>query len=175
MNEAKTTFLKAYEEHSNAIFRFCFMKVSNRETAKDLMQDVFTKTWEYIAKGGEVNNMRAFLYHVASNLVIDEYRKRRTESLDSLEEKGFDVPFDDTSSWVDQLDGEHLMRLVEKLPIEYRDAVFMRYAEDMSICEIALATGEKETAIRVRIHRGMQKLKVLLEEIIIKQQNEKHI
>lgn len=41
-------------------------------------------------KGGKIDAMKAFLYHILNNLIVDEYRKRKTVSLDLLLEKGFD-------------------------------------------------------------------------------------
>ena len=85
-------FLKAYDEYSDAIFRHCYFRVSDREKAKDLTQDTFTKTWEYVLKNGEVTDLRAFLYKVANNLIIDTYRKKKEDSLDDMmENSSFDI------------------------------------------------------------------------------------
>jgi DNA-directed RNA polymerase specialized sigma24 family protein len=81
-------FLDAYQMHSDAIFRFVSFKIDNREKALDITQDTFMKTWMHISKNGEIQNIRAFLYKVAGNLVIDEYRRRgrKDYGTDSLEE-----------------------------------------------------------------------------------------
>ena len=44
-------FEKAYDLYADAIFRHCYLRVSDRELAKDLMQEAFMKTWEYLASG----------------------------------------------------------------------------------------------------------------------------
>ena len=69
-------FVKLYELYSDSIFRFILFKINNREKVLDLVQETFMKTWIYITKNGEPKYARAFLYKVAGNLVIDEYRKR---------------------------------------------------------------------------------------------------
>ncbi len=81
------TFLEAYEAYSDNILRFVIFKIDNREKALDLVQETFMKTWMHIVKNGKPDNIRAFLYKVASNLVIDEYRirGRKDYNTDSLE------------------------------------------------------------------------------------------
>lgn len=162
----KNQFLESYKENADAIFRFCFIKVSDREMAKDLTQETFTKAWLYLSKGNKVGNMKAFLFTTARNLVIDEYRKKKTTSLDNLSEQGFDVGIDNSDSLIDSIDGEQALGLLANIPEKYRDAIYMHYVEGLGIGEIAKITGETENNISVRIHRGLQKLRSVLREQI---------
>ena len=157
----------AYEAYADAIFRFCFFKLSNRELAKDLTQETFLKTWSYLAGGGEVKGLKVFLYATANHLIIDEYRKKGrqlkvADSLDRLQESGFDPSFDDTDSWIDKLDGQRALELINQLPKLYKDVLFMRYVEDLSLEEIHQLTGESDNTISVRIHRGIEKLRKII-------------
>jgi RNA polymerase sigma-70 factor (ECF subfamily) len=60
-------FEKAYDLYADAIFRHCYLRVSDRELAKDLMQETFMKTWEYLASGKDIDDVRPFLYRTALN------------------------------------------------------------------------------------------------------------
>lgn len=157
-------FLESYKAHTDALFRYCYLKVSDRELAKDLLQDVFMRAWQYIQKGHVVDNMKSFLYTTARNAVIDEYRKKKPTSLDNIRDKGFDVAFDDHSRVEDVIDGEHALALLSAIPEKYKDAIYMQYVEGLTIGEIAAITGESENNISVRIHRGLQKLREILRE-----------
>ncbi len=58
-------FLFAYEQFADAIYRYCFFRVANNAiVAEDLVQEAFTKSWQYMCAGNEVKNLRAFLEHV---------------------------------------------------------------------------------------------------------------
>ncbi len=164
MGEIHDQFLKAYDEHADALFRYCFFRTSQKEVATDLVQDTFVKTWAHIAQGGTINNLKAFLYRTAHNLVIDHYRGHRTDSLDALMDEGFDAGQDETGRWIDRLDGEQALALLSKLPKEYGEAVYMRYVEDLSNQEIADATGELPNTIAVRIKRGLAQLRDLISQ-----------
>ena len=161
MKNAQEQFAEAYTKYSEDLFRYGFFRVNDRELAKDLIQETFMKAWRYMEKDpASVLNIRAFLYKILGNLIIDQYRKRRDEaSLEVLHEEGFDPAFDDTSRWADVLDGEQARVLLKQVPEPYREAVLLRYVEDLSLTEIAKITGVSQNTISVRVHRGIDKLR----------------
>lgn len=163
MNAPKDIFTEAYHSHADSLFRHALFKVSDRELAKDLVQETFTKTWAYIAKSGTVESLKPFLFRTLNNLIIDEYRKRKNSSLDELMDEGFDIGVDNSESLFDTLDGERALALLRKLPQEYQDVIYMRYVEGLSPQEISEILGESKNTLSVRIHRGLKKLEQLLE------------
>ena len=88
-------FLELYENLAEPLFRHCYFRLSDREKARDLMQESFTRTWERLVDGEKIKNLKAFVYRVANNLIIDIYRKKKESSLDLLQEDGFDPGSDD--------------------------------------------------------------------------------
>ncbi|MEA2715166.1 MAG: hypothetical protein QOG91_194 [Candidatus Parcubacteria bacterium] len=157
---------QAYHDHADALFRFCLYKLSDREQAKDLLQETFVRAWQFLSRDGTVDNFKAFLYKIMSNLIIDEYRKRKpVDSLETLQVAGFDPPFDDTDRWFDSIDGAQAVELLKKIPEPYGQAVFLRYVEELSLSEISAITGERENTIAVHIHRGLEKLKMLFKHL----------
>lgn len=155
----KEKFVNNYNEWSDDLFRYAFFKVSNRELALDLVQDTFTKAWEYIALDKEVDNLRAFLYKILKNLIIDYYRKKKTESLDNLLNEGFDFGYDDSDKTESNMLGEDLWIKVQELDHKYQEVLTLRYMNDLSITEISEAISESENNVSVRIHRALAKLK----------------
>jgi len=169
-NEREKTFLEAYEAHADAIFRFCFYKTSNRELAKDLTQEVFLKAWSYAQKGGDIREYKAFLYRLAGNLVIDWYRKRKAESLDSMLEDGFDPPTPQRSELHTELDWA--LSTLHKLRPEDQELIIWRYIEDRSPGEIAELLHENENTVSVRLHRAVGRLKKFLNPTPLSQEKE---
>ncbi len=151
-------FQQIYTEYSDAIFRYCFFRVSNREVAKDLTQEVFIRTWQSLEKGKQIENIKAFLYKVAGNIVIDYYRKHKEVSLDDLKEKGVDFVKEDRAA-IDFMDTQRVLKELHRLPEKYRQPVELRYIEDMSPGQIAEVLGGSENSISVKIHRGVEMLK----------------
>src|SRR3989344_1290409 len=163
----KAGFTKAYDEYADAIFRHCYFRLSDRERAKELMQETFIRTWDYMLKRNErIENLRAFLYKTANNLVIDEYRKARgNQSLETMEENGFQPGNDEsvTDEVSVKLDSERVLKVIKEVDIKYRQAVIMRYIDDLSPKEMAKITGESQNNISVRINRGIKQLREILE------------
>ena len=155
-------FSDAYEEYKDAIFRHCYFHTFDREHAKDLLQETFVKTWEYMAAGNSIENMRAFLYKVATNLIINAARKKKTTSLENMQEQGFDPGEEDAGMHRDWVQEERVMTLLGKVEEPYRSAIAMRYVDGLLPAEIAEICGESPNVISVRIHRGLQQLKAHL-------------
>jgi len=152
-------FLEAYNQYADAIFRHCYYKTSDREKSKDIMQDTFTKAWEYVSSGKEVENLRAFLYRIANNLIIDGFRKKKSVSLDDLQDEGFDPGVDKTDEMINIMDGKLALGILDQLGEQYREVIVMRFVEELSVKEIAEVLNERENNISVRLHRGLEKLK----------------
>jgi len=155
---SENQFLEAYDQHADAIFRFCYFRISDREKAKDLTQETFMKGWKYISEGNKVKEIKSFLYRVAGNLIIDEYRKNKSSSLDNLMEKGFDPEIKDLN-----LQNVNCMFDIDKvltnIDKDTRDLVIMRYIDELSIPEIAKVINQTENNVSVKIHRAMASLK----------------
>src|SRR3989344_1080233 len=159
--ETEEGFLKAFDDYSDAIYRHIFFRVFNKELALDLTQDTFMKTWEYLEKGRKVENLRAFLYQVATNLVIDYSRKKKEVSLDALHDAGFDPGFQEAEKISKNIDFSLVLQVLQKLDENDREIVSMRFVDDLSPEEIARILGVSDNVVNVRVHRALKKLKDL--------------
>jgi RNA polymerase sigma-70 factor (ECF subfamily) len=152
----------AHQDYEKGLNVHAFFKIHNHMISEDLVQDTFVKTWRYLVRGGKIDIMKAFLYHVLNNLIIDQYRKHKTTSLDDLLEKGFEPKAEDSASrLVNLLDGKAALVLIQRLPKIYQKVMRMRFTQDLSLKEISLITGQTKNTIAVQIHRGLEKLKLL--------------
>ncbi len=105
--------------------------------------------------------MKAFLFNILNNLIIDEYRKRKPTSLDTLFASGYEPMHVDTERVEDSIDGRAAQELIARLPKAYQKIMHMRHIEDLSITEISIATGTTKNSVAVRLHRGLKLLKAL--------------
>lgn len=152
--DRENDFLKTYEDLADPVFRHCYFRLSDREKAKDIVQETFKRFWECLEKE-KIENTKAFIFKIANNLIVDSYRKKKEESLDMLMESGFDVGSDDHETILNSVMGRELMSMLDKLSDTYRDLIVMRYIDDMPVYEIASITGLNKSAVSVRIHRGL--------------------
>jgi len=157
--DKEQSFLKAYDEYADAIFRHCYFRVFDRELAKDLVQEVYTRAWVYLSDGHEIQNFRAFLYRVANNLVIDHARKRKMLSLDQLEQHGLELGRTDPPDPANAENQQAIMRALGQLEPKYREMVTWRYLDGLKPRQIARLTGMPIGAVYLRTHRGLKRLR----------------
>ncbi len=160
LNDAHSRFECGLNKHAN-------YKINDTMLCTVLVQETFIRTWIYMVKGGKIITMKAFLYRILNNLIIDEYRKNKSTSLDVLIERGFEPSTDESIRLFDILDGKMIMILIKKLPGIYREVIRMRYLQELSITEIATITGQSRNTVAVQSYRGLEKLKLLYEARII--------
>ena len=162
----RAAFTLAHMDFEKGLNAHAYFKLHDHAMGNDLVQDTFIKTWRYLVRGGKIDVMKAFLYHVLNNLIVDEYRKRKTSSLDMMMEKGFEPSAGSFTRFFDALDGKAALLLIARLPGAYQKVMRMRYVHELSLKEIALVTGQSKNAIAVQAHRGLEKLKLLYGPII---------
>lgn len=157
-------FLEVYSKHSDAVFRFCYLRLFERELAKDFMQQAFLKTWEYLSEGGKVENLKAFVFQVARNLIIDYHRvKKESVSVETMLENGEEL-VGKAEDWNLKIDLQKVRGILGELEEIYSEVLILRYMEGFRPKDIAQVLGESEDVVSVRIYRGLKKLKVLLEK-----------
>ncbi len=163
-------FLKAFDEYADALFRHAAYRLSDRERSIELVHDTFTKAWGYLRDGREIDSYKPFLYKVLNNLIIDEYRRRKEVSLDSLlaEEGRNEGSFEELKSGSIEeltfaLDARKASELIHELPNVYREVIVLRYVDGLGPKEISDLIEETENVVSVRIHRALRLLRERIE------------
>ena len=155
------------EQYQHRLLRYLVFLTSHRETAEDLFQE----TWMRVLERGPQYDGRArfetWLFTIARNLVIDLSRKRKMSSLDALREPS-DVaqPFEPVSEGVSpfehcetQQEASRVATAMLKLDALQREALVLRFHEEMSLEEIARVTGAPLSTVKSRLYRGLAALK----------------
>lgn len=162
----KERFTKVYNEYADSIFRFCLLKVSDREVAIDLSHDIFMKYWDSLSGNSEIKSDRAFLYTIARNTVIDWYRKKKTVSFESLSDHDEGETFEsrltlDDAEEIKSLGPEtrFVINKFKELPKTSSEVLYLRYVEGLGPKEIAETLGVNVSAVSVRLHRATIELR----------------
>ena len=139
------------QEQYKKIFQFCSCRIASRETAEDITQETFLRFYEhpeYQRSGRELQ----YLYTIARNLCIDEYRRKPTEPLpEDIAEVHSREP-----EWIDKL---ALRAVLDQLPEEERDIIVMRFVSDLPVTDIARIHGVSWFAMNRRIKRILAKMR----------------
>ena len=165
-NKDNEAFGELYDLYIEKIYRFVFIKLSNKEEAEDITSDVFLKTWNYLIadkKQFEIKSFSGLIYRIARNTLVDFFRHksvRREYGIETLEDIGED------SELIEKIDVKHevdnIMHVLKKMKREYQEIILLRYIEELSIAEIAEILEKRKTNVRVTLHRALKILKELL-------------
>ena len=144
-----------YEAQYDKIYRYCYFKVNNAEVAEDITQETFLRFLEnntYKEDGRSLN----YLYTIARNLCIDEYRRRVCEELpEDLPEEGVE------ESMIESLS----MRLaLEKLTPMERELVLLRYVNEVPVKVICELQECSRFALNRKLKQILKTLRGYLEE-----------
>ena len=166
----KEVFTKVYDDNVSDIHRFVYFKIGSREEANDLTSIIFLKTWDHIQKNTleDAKTLRALLYKVARNAIIDYYREKGSQKPISLDDEKNPVDIASDINQDEKLDQDtDLKRIISQLPFlkeEYREIIIMRFINDLSLEEISDVTQKSRGNVRVLLHRALTALKELIEE-----------
>ena len=149
--------LRLFSESQEALRRYVRGLVKSKETANDIVQEAFLRTYEY---AGQVETPRAFLFSVARNLASDSLRHHRAQKTDTLGD--FDAS--DVVSTDESVEGcilaEEQTRLlkeaVERLPPQCRAAFALRVFHECSYKEIARRLGVSPRTVENHIARAVR-------------------
>jgi RNA polymerase sigma-70 factor (ECF subfamily) len=145
---------KAFDEllarYQSKLFNYIYFIVRSQELAEDLFQETFVKAITTIQQGRytAAGKFGAWLTRIAHNLIIDSFRQERNENTVSNDETEVDLLNDadlcDDNVEVQMVNEQTLRdvrRLVDALPDNQREVVYMRYYQDLSFKEISDITG----------------------------------
>jgi RNA polymerase sigma-70 factor (ECF subfamily) len=151
-----------YDAFAPALYAYIYRRVGEQRLAEDLTSEVFVKALDALRKEHFASaSLRAWLYRLAHNLVMDYYRR----------DKG-DLPLDE---WVPAPDSvpetvqrrrwqSQLRAALGQLTAEQQQVVVLRFGEGQSAAEVARALGKTEESIRALQHRALAALRRWLGE-----------
>jgi RNA polymerase sigma-70 factor, ECF subfamily len=153
------------------LVRYLLYLTGRREYAEDLAQETWIRV---LQRGSQYNGRQRFdpwLFAIARNLAIDYLRKKRkavqTASLPDDRDEILLVSSSGPSPFEAAARSEDAIRLAGQLQILsplYREALLLRFQEDLSLAEIAQVLGAPVTTVTSRIYRGLAALRSAFEE-----------
>lgn len=157
-------FAKLYDVYVHRIYRFVYFKIPLVEDAQDITSETFLRFWNQVQEGAPVTHVGAYLYRIARNLVADHYRSRQDAlSIDAAPE--IEQLLSDAKGLVkieESLDMAKVLKALRLLKDEYREAIILRYVDELTTAEIAEALGKSQGNVRVLLHRSLDTLRTLL-------------
>jgi RNA polymerase sigma-70 factor (ECF subfamily) len=165
-------FDRLYARHKGTVYRFVARSLPSKADAEEIFQDVWMKAIEARARYEPRAKFTTWIYAIAHNRLVDAWR-RKGLALVPLEGDGddgrpaFDPPDDPANEPFAQVSNREAMarfaKAFEALPPAQREAFVMKEEAQMSMAEIAAATGANEEAVKSRVRYATAKLREALD------------
>lgn len=155
-----------YLEHHNQVYRFIWSRVHDPTQADDLTGEVFLRMVASLPKYQDRTlPFRAWLYRIARNLVIDNYRWNQNREYVPLESVAEDLVGGESPEKITELAlaFERVQQALENLAPDQREVVELRFLAGLSLKEVALAVDKTVSAVKSLQHRGLSSLRTNLE------------
>jgi len=166
-----SAFEQLYDRHETSVWRFVFRSVQNQAVTDDLVQELWFAVARTAASYEPTAKFKTWLFTMARNRVIDHVRTAKNHvSIDAENDDGesmfSDLAAESRLGPLRQVSSREqataLLNAIEQLPNDQREVFLMQAEGDMSVEEIAAATGFSFETAKSRLRYARSKLKVLL-------------
>ena len=158
-------FARLYDTYYPKIFGYVFRVTGNHALSADITSETFLKAWLGIGsfkwKGISISS---WFFKIATN-ELNQYFRKKKYIPSALSDLSLFRETQDTIVQMDRLEEfEHVQKILQLLPPRYQQVIALRYFEELSIRELSEILGKKEGTIKSLLSRGLDKLKIMMDE-----------
>ena len=150
----KDTFKVKYRQYSNMLYKIAFLYLGKSYEAEDALQEVFTKYLYKSPKFKDDEHEKAWLIRVTTNTCKDmmkSFFRKKVVNIDEVQLQSSDK-------------NNEILNEIIRLPTKYKTVIHLYYYEDYSVSKIAEILKISASAVKMRLHRGREILKLELED-----------
>lgn len=156
----KTLLAAIYDQYHELIYRYLYRQVGDIEIARDLSADVFRRLLAAVQEGRTPqDNLKAWLYRTAHNLLVDYYRRQRYRNHLPLPDDLIDIGDDPVLAVEFHISAQQVRLALRRLTSEQRQVVTLKFLEGLSNQEISVIVGKPVGAIKALQHRALEALR----------------
>src|SRR6201990_2708916 len=161
-------FATLYKAHLRDVYSYAYYRVGNHHDAEDLTEQTFLQAYRHFARAQKESQgrpLRPWLIRIAHNLAANYSRDRTRRPQTNIDDAGaISTPHTTEGLVQDRDDLARILRGVQQLPDDRREALIMRFALGMDNREIARALGRTDGATQVLLHRAIRQLEEIVQK-----------
>ncbi|RAJ11192.1 RNA polymerase sigma-70 factor (ECF subfamily) [Chitinophaga skermanii] len=138
VNNDLPAFHTLYQKYSDAIFAYAFKLTTSREIALDVVQEVFLKVWVKQASLDPSLSIKAFLYKIAKNIILDQLKK-------AVHDEKF---------------RQHFLESYEEQPATSHNDLYYKQLEEMRMQAIAQLPGQRQLIYKLSKLNGLSNTEI---------------
>jgi RNA polymerase sigma-70 factor (ECF subfamily) len=155
-----------YDAYSPALYRYAYRLLGDPQASDDVVAETFYRLIRAISSGGgPEDNLKAYLYRVAHNLVMDTYRGNR-ELVEDADIGSLPLRADELSpeaEVISDVEGERARQMLWLLTDDQRQVIVLKFYEGLTNQEVATSLEKPVGAVKSLQHRALQSLRRIYE------------
>ena len=149
-------FAEFLQDNQEKFYRLSYSYVRNENEAMDILQDAILRALQRLHTIRQPEYLKTWFYRVLVNESISYLRKKKTRgACINLEDAVLPAVWENETS----VDAEWLMKMVERLPLDLKTVIFLRFYEDMKLSEISEITKTNLNTVKSRLYRALKMLR----------------
>lgn len=150
------------ERYQKPLIYFLRGILRNEDEVMDCTQEAFLAAYRNLWRYSPKHTFRAWLYAIARNKAIDQIRKNKELSI-AFDENWIDQKAGPEEAWLSKERNNEVKEILEELPENYRQVLYLRYHQELSYEEISLILNIPVGSVKSHLHRGKEKLRQIME------------
>lgn len=155
----QASFAELVRRFAPRLQAFLRRRTRDRHEAEDIVQDTFLRVYEHLDQYDSSRRFSTWLFTIAARAAISHHRRRRVE----CRSEDLHVPACDLAA-EEREQRQNLWTTAAQLPETQRQALWLRYAEELPIQEIARVMGKSQVCVKVLLYRARVNMAKLLED-----------
>jgi RNA polymerase sigma-70 factor (ECF subfamily) len=155
------------DAYKGPVFNLAFRMTGSYSDADDLTQETFIRAYQKLEQFHTEKSFFTWLYTISINLLRNHLKKKRWDVKHQTMDyflKGPQPPENDRNEGGGLEDNiSRLETQMQRLPVDLRETILLRFQQELTFEEIAAITGGSLSAVKMRIYRGLEKLKSMMD------------
>ncbi len=160
-DEPTTQVIGLFENHQREILTYLYRLVRDHECARDLAQETFLRAFRARQQLGQIENPRAWLYRIATNLALSNLKRDRRWAW--LPWQARDGAHTEAETRAQAYTSSAVEEALLKLPAHYRAPLLLYEHYGLNVAELAHALGLSESAVKLRLFRAREMFRAAYE------------
>ncbi len=148
-----------YNRYSHKVYGKCVTILKDQSLAQDATQDIMMKVLLNLSKFGGRSKFSTWLYSITYNFCIDYVRKEKKNKSILVDDIGkYEGIAEEVNDQVIlEVKLENLKLIMQKIPVQDKSVLMMKYLDGMSIKEIGISINKSESAVKMKLKRAKHK------------------
>ena len=153
-------FAALYTKYALKIYNYFWFRLrQDDDRTEDLTQETFLHAFEHITTyRSQGFSYLTYLLAIAHNILVNEYRQKKTISLDALDDSD-NIPETLLDDGADRDTLDAVWRAIQELPLLEKDIMFLRYRKELTVRDIAHIVQKSENAVKLILSRTQRRLR----------------